>query len=144
MKFQTIANKIENISEFEMLWFFLETLDPRVRTELESKNVKTIEEAILQARVFTKGMVNPNKPTFVNYSRHREMKRYSNDNRPLKYKDKPQVNSEERGKPPFCYNCKKPVILILNVERMVISEITQIETQIGSQEGLIGLMTSKL
>ncbi|RNA21916.1 hypothetical protein BpHYR1_012206 [Brachionus plicatilis] len=33
MKFQTIANKIDKIDEFELVWFFFEPLDPRVRAD---------------------------------------------------------------------------------------------------------------
>ncbi|RMZ97969.1 hypothetical protein BpHYR1_005325 [Brachionus plicatilis] len=40
MKFQTIANKIDKIDEFELVCFFLEALDPRVRAELESSFMK--------------------------------------------------------------------------------------------------------
>ncbi|RNA32671.1 hypothetical protein BpHYR1_022133, partial [Brachionus plicatilis] len=50
MKFQTIANKIDKKDEFELVWFFLEALDPRVRAELESKNVETLNDAIRHAR----------------------------------------------------------------------------------------------
>ncbi|RNA09691.1 hypothetical protein BpHYR1_012109, partial [Brachionus plicatilis] len=63
MKFQTIANKIDKIDEFELVWFFLEALDPRVRAELESKNVETLNDAKRHARVFTKGLSNFSKPT---------------------------------------------------------------------------------
>ena len=64
MKFQTIANKIDKIDEFELVWFFLESLDPRVRAELESKNVETLDDVI-----FSKGLGNAGKPTVVSYSK---------------------------------------------------------------------------
>ena len=69
MKFQTIANKIDKIDEFELVWFFLEALDPRVRAELESKNVETLGDAIRHARIFSKGLDNVGKFTVVNYSK---------------------------------------------------------------------------
>ncbi|RNA08518.1 transposon Ty3-G Gag-Pol poly [Brachionus plicatilis] len=52
LKFQQIANKIEKIDEFELVWMFFDAVDPRVRVELESKNVKTLDDAITQARIF--------------------------------------------------------------------------------------------
>ncbi|RNA22407.1 hypothetical protein BpHYR1_035964 [Brachionus plicatilis] len=124
MKFQTIANKIDTIDEFALVWFFLEALDPRVRAELESKNVETPNDAIRHAKVFTKGLGNFSKPTVVNYSRK---KNFNNEDSFMK----PSINGKEyvskfrgqkfdhNGKEKFrsqnelkknliCFGCKKP------------------------------------
>ena len=71
MKFHTIANKIDKIDEFELVWFFLEALDPRVRAELESKNVETLDDATRYARIFSKGLGNIRNLTVVNYSKQK-------------------------------------------------------------------------
>ncbi|RNA30482.1 hypothetical protein BpHYR1_054330 [Brachionus plicatilis] len=46
LKFKQIINKIEKIDEFEFVWMFFDAVDPRLRAELESKNVKTLDDPL--------------------------------------------------------------------------------------------------
>ncbi|RNA37112.1 transposon Ty3-G Gag-Pol poly [Brachionus plicatilis] len=75
LKFRQIANKIEKIDEFELVWMFFDAVDPRVRAELESKNVKTLDDAITHARIFSRSTWSVNKPVPVYYSRNNYKKR---------------------------------------------------------------------
>ncbi|CAF0906907.1 unnamed protein product [Brachionus calyciflorus] len=85
--------------EFELVWLFLEALNPRVRAELESKNVETLNEAIRLARVYTRGLGSFALPTVVNYTRQKTDKRY------------PKNGNLPRSKSVHglvCFKCKKP------------------------------------
>ncbi|RMZ95048.1 hypothetical protein BpHYR1_019822, partial [Brachionus plicatilis] len=100
MKFQTIANKIDKIDEFELVWFFLEALDPRVRGRVRDK------------------------PTVVNYSRQKNFnnkdyfmkpsingKEYVSKFRGQKFNHngKEKFRSQnELKKNLICFGCKKP------------------------------------
>ncbi|RNA04204.1 hypothetical protein BpHYR1_033645 [Brachionus plicatilis] len=74
LKFQQIVNKIEKIDEFKLAWMFYDAVDPRVRADLESKNVKTLNDAITQARIFIRSTWSVNKPVRVYYSRNNHKK----------------------------------------------------------------------
>lgn len=114
MKFQTIANKIEKMPEFELVWLFLEALNPRVRAELESKNVETLDEAIRLARVYIKGLGNFALPTVINYARPRTEQRYPKKGNSPRYinahrnGNKGNHQPEPRDKNLVCFRCKKP------------------------------------
>ncbi|RNA19644.1 hypothetical protein BpHYR1_050083 [Brachionus plicatilis] len=111
-KDKQIANKIEKIDEFELVWMFFDAVDHRVRAELESKNVKTLGDAITQARIFIRSTWSVNKPVPVYYSRNnykKGLKSFYN----LREKEVDRgkyVNNktDERGKIPVCYRRKKP------------------------------------
>ncbi|RNA13721.1 hypothetical protein BpHYR1_023289 [Brachionus plicatilis] len=70
-----IANIIDKIDEFELVWMFFDAVDPRVRAELESKNVKTLDDAITQARIFSWSTWSVNKLVPAYYSRNNYKKR---------------------------------------------------------------------
>ena len=127
MKFQTIANKIDKIDEFELVWFFFEALDPRVRAELESKNVETLDDAIRHARIFSKGLGILGKFKVVNYSKQNNFnkdsfkkpaingKEYASKYRSQKIDQKGKENfskfrnhNYEIKKETLCFGCKKP------------------------------------
>ncbi|CAF0929231.1 unnamed protein product [Brachionus calyciflorus] len=114
MKFQATANKIENMPEFELVWLFLEALSPRVKAELESKNVETLNEAIRLAKLYNKGLGNFASPTLVNYARQKTEKRYLKNGNSPKYKtgyvngDNVNHQTESRDRGLICFRCKKP------------------------------------
>ncbi|RMZ93496.1 hypothetical protein BpHYR1_014804, partial [Brachionus plicatilis] len=112
LKFQQIANKIEKIDEFELVWMFFNAVDPRVRAELESKNVKTLDNAITQARILSMSTWSVNKPVPVYYSRNNYKKRLKS----FYYLREKEVDrgknvnnkTDDRGKIPVCFRFKKP------------------------------------
>ncbi|RNA27098.1 hypothetical protein BpHYR1_005839 [Brachionus plicatilis] len=48
------TKKIEKINEFELAWMFFDAVDPCVRAELGSKNIKTLDDALTQAWIFSR------------------------------------------------------------------------------------------
>ncbi|CAF0907371.1 unnamed protein product [Brachionus calyciflorus] len=68
------------MSEFELVWLFLEALNPRVRPELERKNVETLNKATRLAKVYNKGLV-------VYYARQRTEKLYPRNGNGHRYKN---------------------------------------------------------
>ncbi|RNA17176.1 hypothetical protein BpHYR1_031183 [Brachionus plicatilis] len=112
LKFQQIANKIEKIDEFELVWMFFDAVDPRVRAELESKNGKTLDDSKTQARIFSRSTWSVNKPVPVYYSRN-NYKKGLNSFYNLREKEVDRGKNlnnktDDIGKIPVCYRCKKP------------------------------------
>ncbi|CAF0980328.1 unnamed protein product [Brachionus calyciflorus] len=91
-----------------------EALTPRVRAELESKNVETLNEALRLARVYNKGLGNIASPLIVNYARQRTEKWYPKTGNSPRYKngydngDNANHQAETRDKGLICFRCKKP------------------------------------
>ncbi|CAF0967703.1 unnamed protein product [Brachionus calyciflorus] len=129
MKFLAIVIKIENMPEFELVWFFLEALNPGVRAELESKIEETLNEAIRLARVYTRGLGSFALPTVVNYTRQRTDKRYPKNGNLPRYKsvhgnmnkNQPKVRDKEfkngdldKCKMEYVYTCNSSNLLCVS------------------------------
>ncbi|RMZ97447.1 hypothetical protein BpHYR1_025224 [Brachionus plicatilis] len=60
----TAVNKFLR-DEFELVWMFFDAVDPSVRAELESKNVKTLDDTITQARLFSRSTWSVNNDDYI-------------------------------------------------------------------------------
>ncbi|RNA20566.1 hypothetical protein BpHYR1_014393 [Brachionus plicatilis] len=90
LKFQQIANKIEKIDEFKL----------------------TLDDAITQARIFTRSTWSVNKSVPVYYSRNNYKKRlkslYNLREKEVDREKNLNNKTDDRSKIPVCYRCKKP------------------------------------
>ena len=132
LKFQTIVNQIDDISETDQVLWFSEGLRPKARYEVKSKNAKTLDEAIIIASTYENcfgnnqvgvnyaNKVNNNYRKNYNYNRNTntsfsdiKLRGNFNRNKPVNDRFKPNTStitlksSKDYVKTVRCFKCNR-------------------------------------